>query len=352
MKLGYESPVTTIPNPFIDNYMSTCPPTYALIYFYSLRRVQDGEAMTMKNIASHFNILETDVHNAWRHWEKTGIVTIDGDAPEMNVTFLPPEQWGKITPMKISEKTTVKPSVRFIPVERPQYIVEELTQFREKSSEVKSLFNRAEETLGKLLTYHDMNVLFGFYDWLRLPVDVLDFLLAYCADHDHRDLRYIEKCAMDWADKGISDVNQAQEYLQTFDMDYRTILQTFGQNTGYPTPTQKKYIEKWRKEWKVSTTLIMEACDRSGVYSGKPKFAYVDKILTTWHNAGVTTMEGVLAMDEIFEKAKEAAKETAKTPIRPMKAKSTRFANFTQRKNDYSQFEQLQRDYILKELQG
>ncbi|MCL2189560.1 MAG: DnaD domain protein [Defluviitaleaceae bacterium] len=354
LRLGYESPVMAVPCPFIDQYMSACPPVYALIYLYSLRCMQGGEPVTTSALASRFNILETDVYNAWRHWEETGIVAIESPAPEMTIAFLPPEQWAvaKAVPKaapKVAQITAPAAEKNFTPAtERPVYNVDELTLFKEKSHEVAQLFNRAEETLGKLLTYHDMNVLFGFYDWLRLPVEVLDFLLVYCAEHNHRNLRYIEKCALDWADRGIDSAQKAREYTETFDTAYRAILQAMGQSGGHVTPSQKKYIEKWRTEWAMPLPLILEACDRASVQIGKPKFTYVDKIIAAWYNAGVKTLEAVHIADEEFTKGRESGKP----PLRIIKPKSTKFANFTQRVNDYSAIERKERELLLREMQG
>lgn len=356
MMFDYESTVLTVPALFIDHYMTACPSVYVLIYLYSLRRAGAGEAASATEIAAHFNILETDVHNAWRHWEAAGVVSVKETAGEMTVAFLPPEAWRKIThgthatdsppivalPSPVAHKNTVPFN------ERPLYNAQELTLFREKSKEVAHLFTRAEQTLGKLLTYHDMNVLFGFYDWLRLPVDVLDFLLLYCAEKDHRDLRYIEKCALDWADNGINNVEKARQYVQNFDNDYRAVLQAMGSNAGSPTPTQRKYIDKWREQWNMPTALILEACDRAGVQIGKPKFTYVDKIITAWHTAGIHTPEGVKTADEEFMKTREITI----TPMKTTRAKSNRFANFTQRKNDHAHLEKLQREYVLREMKG
>jgi len=343
VQMGFINSVVTVPCSFIDHYMNTCPPVYALIYLYSFRRAQAGAETTIKTLSTHFNVLETDVHNAWRFWENAGLVTVEGAAPEVTITFLAPEQWEKAETPAAPTPTPAK----IIVAERPGYTVEELTLLREKSKEVEQLFKHAEEMLGKLLTYHDMNVLFGFYDWLRLPVDVLAFLLAYCADHGHRDLRYIEKCALDWADRGIHTVEAAKEYTQGFDLDYRTILKAMGQNSGFPTKSQRKYIDKWRSEWNMSLTLIVEACDRAGLQIGTPKFTYVDKIIAAWFKAGITTMEGIAAADEEFTKTKTTA-----TASKAVKAKPTRFANFTQRKNDNTTFEKMERAYLLKELQG
>ena len=338
----YNHTILSVPSRFIDQYMLGCPPIYVLIYLHSLRRAAVGEALSHSEIAAHFNILESDVHNAWRHWAATGIVSLENDAAALKVVFLPQEKWGST-----EEKPTpvVKKAVAI--AERPHYTVDELTLFRHNSGEVEQLFSCAERALGKMLTYHDMNVLFGLYDWLRLPMDVLAFLLEYCAAEDKRDLRYIEKCALNWSDKGIDTVAKAQEQVQAFDTDYRAVLQAMGANAGFPTPTQKKYIDKWRKDWGMTTEIILEACDRAAVQIGKPKFTYVDKIIAAWHKAGAVTLAAIEAADKDFVKTREVAT----TPTRG-KAKPSRFANFTQRNNDYSKLEKLEREYMLREMKG
>ncbi|MCL2364570.1 MAG: DnaD domain protein [Defluviitaleaceae bacterium] len=370
LMFGYDQSVLPVPTPFIDRFMTGCPPLYPLIYLYSWRRAEAGEVISSSELAAFFNILETDVNNAWQHWKDMGVVSLDGDAEDMTIVFLHVSEWGegtnaavvkgmhneptpaKIpTPAKARAKTPDKSPAQSVPIgERPHYEVDELTLFRANSKEVACLFTAAEQALGKPLTYHDMNVLFGFYDWLRLPVDVLIYLLEYCAEKDHRDLRYIEKCALDWADKGIATVDDAKRYAQSFDGDYRAVLKAMGANATFPTPTQRKYIDKWRGEWAMTVKMILEACDRAAVQIGKPKFTYVDKIIASWFKAGITTLEGIKTADEAFIHNRDNHSQTSAAAIKPAtKAKPSRFANFTQRNNDYSRLEQLQREHMIRE---
>jgi DnaD/phage-associated family protein len=244
---------------------------------------------------------------------------------------------------------------QFVPAGRPQYTVEELTVYKQQSEEIERLFMYAEQALGKMLTYHDMNVLFGFYDWLRLPVDVIGYLLSYCADNGRRDLRYIEKAAIDWADRNIDDMEKALAYAGTFDRDYRGILKTMGQDTGYPSPTQQKYMEKWLGEYKMPAALVLLACDRAAAQIGKPTFAYVNKIIEGWNKKGINTIEGAEEEAKEFILKKEAAHkktEAAKGESNGRPPKNNRFINFKQRERDYEQLEKMEREYVLKSLQG
>ncbi|MCL2572360.1 MAG: DnaD domain protein [Defluviitaleaceae bacterium] len=353
MKLGYKASSLELPYIFIDNYLTGCAPVYPLIYIYSLRRLYGGEAVSMADISAHFGILDTDVVNAWRHFEKVGLVEVEGCPPDISITFLP------ITEPKVeTEKSKIieLPETQSLAqtgtkIEtRPQYTVQELSVYRTQSKDVERLFSKAETSLGKLLTYNDMNVIFGFYDWLRLPLDVIEYLFCYCQEHGHRNLRYIEKCAMDWSERDIDDLDKALTYVHTFDKNYRSILKQLGKS-GFPTPAQRKQMDKWLHEMNMPLSLILDACDRTALSADKPSLSYVDKILVKWHKQGITTIEGVKEDDAAFTQKKEE-KEEAKVTAKAPKPKNNRFINFDQRENDYTQIEQLERQYLLKQLKG
>jgi DnaD/phage-associated family protein len=250
----------------------------------------------------------------------------------MEITFLPLQETHK----KAAEPL---PESRPQPHEsRPQYTAQELACYRSESHDVERLFSHAEKTLGKLLSYNDMSAIFGFHDWLRLPIEVIEYLLTYCEENDHRNLRYMEKCAMDWADNNIGSIEEALLYVQNFDRDFKIILRHMGQVSGYPTPTHKKYMKKWLHQWNFPLEIITEACDRCVEQIAKPNFKYVDKILSEWHKKGITALKDIAAADEEFEK-------DSKKILRPS-PKQNRFANFNQRDNDYSQYEKLERAYL------
>lgn len=384
MSLDYNCPAVELPCAFIDRYMCTCTPVYALIYIYGFRQCADGAAVvSYQEISKAFQILETDVVNAWHYWENEGLIRLESNGDGLIITFLPvngveaeasPLSAGRnkaVLKQFVPKQTEAKRSAQgqspqqqteyqiprqtpqeqsspksFVPAGRPQYTVEELTVYRQQSRDIERLFKHAEQALGKLLTFHDMNVLFGFYDWLRLPVDVISYLLTYCAENDRRDLRYIEKAAMDWAENHIDDLDSALEYVQTFDRDYREILKAFGQTSGYPTPTQRKYIHKWLKDYAMPVEMLLEACDRAAVNTGKVTLKYVDKIIEGWRGKDIRTPDAAKAADEDFARKKLSAK------AEPKPVKTNRFVNFKQRERNYAELEKMEREYLMQSLKG
>jgi len=389
--------------------MTGCAPVYPLIYIFSLRHLMGGDTVSVQDISHHFQLTGTDVMAAWRHWERMGLVEIEGSGVDISITFLPipepvsghtalmmelvaaPKSEPTQLALPVDEKPTpvdnapvdnqakpsitnpnlpkplvdnhqeVKPTVEkpaaAAPVEsRPQYSVQELALYRSQSKDIERLFSKAEQALGKLLTYNDMNILFGFYDWLRLPSDVIEYLLTYCAEHGHRNLRYIEKCAQDWAEREIDDLEKAINYVYLFDKHYRSIMQRMGKLSSFPTPAQRKHIDKWLHEMYLPLDVVLEACDRTSLTAEKPSLSYVDKILTKWHKSGVSTMADVLQADEDYARQKEqkeqkGQKET-KSTTKTNKPKTNRFINFEQRENDYTQREKQERQYLLQRLKG
>jgi len=407
MQLGYKISALELPYQFIDHYMTGCQPVYPLIYIFSLRRLLGGDTVSVQDISQHFQLLDTDVMNAWRHWERVGLVSIEGSGIDISITFLPVrepmpvpistpvEKIIKISPEPVEKATAIvrttteisttsvdnstKPQITNPnlpkplvdnpikanpPVEksksltppegRPQYSVQELTLYRSQSKEIERLFSKAEQALGKLLTYNDMNIIFGFYDWLRLPSDVIEYLLSYCAEHGNRSLRYIEKCALDWAEREIDDLEKALDYVHLFDKHYRSILQRMGKLSSFPTPAQRKQIDKWLHEMYMPLDVVLEACDRTTLTAEKPSLSYVDKILTQWHKSGVSNLADVKEADDDYARQKEEKETKTKTPAKApkVKAKTNRFINFEQRENDYSQREKLERQYLLQRLEG
>jgi len=233
---------------------------------------------------------------------------------------------------------------RMMPTQ-PNYSVHELAEYKNNSREVAHLFAHAEQALGKLLSPTDMSKIFSFYDWLRLPFDVIEYLLSYCADNDKRGLKYIETCAIDWAERGIEDLVMALEYVQSFD-NYNSVLRRLGLKNV--TVTSKKSFERWTTEWQMPMELILNACDRA-IENNVPKITYVEGILKKWYDKGINTAEGVRRDDEAFESAKQLRIDShSQIETRSNKKK---FANFQQRDTDLSHIEQHAREYQMQKAQ-
>ena len=356
MRLGFQQSSLEIPYAFIDHYLTGCAPVYPLVYIYSLRRLLGGEPVTTHEIAAHFGLLVSDVENAWRHFEKVGLVQLEGDAPDFSITFLSvdePQERVQKPALAVVKKQPATETIAEEPTRKPTptYCKEELMAYRAQSNDIARLFDKAQQALGaRLLPWTDLSTIFSFHDELRLPIDVIECLLNYCEENGHRNIKYMEKCAVDWSDKGIDDVEKALVYVQAFDKRYRSILKHMGKLSTHPTPAQRKMMDKWFDEFNLPLDVVLAACDQTTVSAEKPSLSYVNKILIKWHKSGVVTLEAVNQANANFEEQKTEAAPAKKSKQSTPKPKSNRFINFQQRENDYSKIEQMEREYQMKLL--
>jgi DnaD/phage-associated family protein len=331
-----------LPCVFIDDYFTDCLPVYPLIYIWSLRRLLDGHSASLQEIGERFQLTEGDVKKAWQHWENVKLVSVSYANDEMEITFLPmsPRNSQPLTLLalpEVKEKTSSRPKKQI-------YSPPELECYSSESPDVKRLFKCAEKTLD-MPDHKDLNTIFYFYDGLRLPIDVIEYLLEYCAENDNRSLRYIEKCAIDWANNGIDSIEKAAQHVQNFDHNYREILNYLGKSPEIST-ARREYMNRWLHEWNMPLNLIEKACEKATLSDKKNHFRYVNTTLSGWRDKGITTLEEVAAADEEF------LKENQKTTTRASSAKPkpNRFVNYEQPEYDYEKIEKMERAYNDKLL--
>ena len=197
---------------FIETELPQAPPLYVSVYLMTLAIGQDA-----KKVAERLKATETDVLYAWGYWKGKG--------------YLQEEQ--RQEPQRPALASSVRPD--YSPRELALYI---------KNDKVRKLFDSAQKKLGKMLSQQDMSLLFSFYDWLGLPMEVIELLLSYCTASGHTGMRYIEKVAIGWAEEGVNTVEKAAEYIELRKTGYRSILQAFGQNR-MPVAAEEAYMKKW-----------------------------------------------------------------------------------------------------------
>lgn len=334
MTFQIESNMTPISNIFIEEYMPKAPAAYVVLFLYAFRHSIGGSAgYSMLKFAEDLDMLESDVKKAWKYWEEQGLLKLHEDG---KLEFLP----------IVSKKEEKKASIPVVMSRSPEYSPQEMAKYLENDI-VKGLFLSAQEHLGKLLTQHDMSIIFGFYDWLRFPVEVIEILLAYCVQNGHRNLNYIEKVALNWAEEGINTVSKAVEYIKLRQDGFREIFRAFGITGRMPTPAEESFIKKWTKEYALSMDILCLACEKTVLQTGKVSFAYADKILQSWKEQKVKNKADIQKLEESFAAAKKAKQiqnaSVQKTAVQPTKVvKQNRFVNYEQRTWDFQELERLE----------
>lgn len=339
---------TVISNRFIDEYMITANDAQLKIYLYLVRSMSAHLTTSISGIADLFNYTEKDILRALRYWEKQGLMALEYDNNKcltgIRLLDCKCENTAKgqhcLIPSANDEPTA--PLADVVPIsskaeresksaiEKPNYTLDELKAFKTNEATSRLLFI-TEQYLKKTLSANEVRTILFISDKLGFSEDLIDYLIQYCVDRDKKDLRYIEKVALSWADQGIKTPKQASRLSGKYDKAVYDVMKALGKN-GNPTETEAAFVKRWAKEYGFTPDVILEACRRTVLATDKHRFEYADRILISWLKAGVHHVSDIQPLDDSFKKNKNTKTAT-----------SNKFNQFQQ--NDYD-FASLERELI------
>ena len=191
--------------------------------------------------------------------------------------------------------------------ERPQYTEQDVITAMDGNQDFQSLYGEIQRVLGRTLSTEELKILLSFTHYLGLPAEVISLLVCYCKERARAkgnlrnpSLRSIEKEAYFWAEQGIDTMEEAVAYIQNQNLNrsrlshLMKILQIRGRNL---TPGEEKYAKSWL-EMGFDDEVIALAYERTCLNTGGLSWAYMNKILTRWSEAGLFTLKQVKANDK------------------------------------------------------
>ena len=331
-----------ISNEFLDTYMPRANGEFVKVYLLLLRISSlKGESLTLSHLADRLNCTENDIFRAIRYWEKEGLLLLETDGSgEITGLMLtsPAARDGSGSGSSVSEPVIIEtaspsPSGSEDSTRARGRISAERTAELIDKEEIMELNFIAEQYLGKPLTPSEIQKLLYFYDELHFTTDLISYLIEYCVGGDHKSMRYIEKVAYSWYDKGIRTVHDARNEVNNYNRDYYEILRAFGITGRNPAPAEITYMKKWLNTYKLPLPVVCEACGRTILGTGKPSFSYADGILKSWHTQGVRTPDDIARLD------RPPAAAPVKRPAAVPAKKKTGFDYQDQRSYNYSDLE-------------
>ncbi len=416
----------SVPNIFIDKYMTNANGEFVKVYLCLLRCMQSGLDTSISTIADYCALTENDILRALIYWNKANVLALEIEEEKISgIRFLDlnasnqkkselPKETSPVsvlaniptdtametaqTPDNRKKHTFTEPTVTETPqvsasiannritelsqisetvsnnalptmpqasANIPTNVVTELPQTSVNVSanilaetpqtsqtrktytldEVKTFRNNPDisELLFVLETYikHplspvEMNVVFFWMNELKFSKELAEYLIEYCVSGGHISLRYMEKVAINWAETGISTVEQAKQLTATRSKSYYAVVKAFGISGRNLTENEIAFITKWTKEYGFDLDIIQEACKRTISAIQKPSFEYADSILTSWKNKNVHAIKDIANIDATYNKNKKASSAANNVHV-----SRNRFNNFNQRTYDYDELEKL-----------
>ena len=195
------------------------------------------------------------------------------------------------------------------PDEIPQYRSEDIVRRCKENGEFAVVVAEAQTALTHTLSSVEMKTLFGIYDYLALPPEVIMMLIHYCVarcreqstpDHPRRpSMRNIEKEAYNWVHQEILTLDQAEEYIRR-QRERRDALGRAKAAVGIHgrelTPTETKYLSAWL-DMGFDEDALAIGYDRTITNTGALKWSYMNKIMQSWHEKGLHSAEEIESGD-------------------------------------------------------
>lgn len=185
-----------------------------------------------------------------------------------------------------------------------QYKSEDIVRRSREDEVFRMILDEARRVMGRNLSSVDMKLLFGVYDYLGLPSDVMMLMINYCGrlfEEKYRGQRrptakFIQKEADLWARQEIMTMEQAEAYMSRRDERRSRISQVkelLGIRGRELSVTERGYIDSWL-ELGFEDESLAEAYDRTVTNTGALKWGYMNKILLSWHEKGLHRLADIL----------------------------------------------------------
>ena len=318
--------IFAVPADLVDKHIRLANEHQLKVLLWILRNSPDNPDINAMCTALKIN--KDDAADYLQYWVLTGMLTVNGNAPAM--TSVPAS-----APVE-TKKQLESPKEEHIEIDiipsKPSSA--EIATRIEESPEIGYLFNEAQIKLGKTIGYDGQCTLLLLHDHYGLPAEVLFMLIEYCVSVGKTNYSYIATVGKDWGKREIDTLEKAAEQiaaLNSINKTWRVFAANAGISNPRPTTKQVPYLRKWSYEMKFSDEMIILAYEEMANHTGKLSFSYIDKIMTTWYNAGYKTPDDV----ERGAAAKSAAKASPPAAAAPKKIVGGREASY-----DLNEFEQ------------
>ena len=260
----------SLPEADADTLLSLRDGDCALLYLYILRA---GGALDEGRAARDLEISVEAVRAAAEALGRAGLLRLGADRP------LPPAE------------------------ELPEYSVRDIVERSKGDASFQALVAEAQRVLGHALSGADLKTLFGIYDRLGMPGDVIMLMINHVGETLRRrygegrlpTMHAVEKEAFRWVNREIFTSEQAESYMAEAEQRekeeerVRHLLQISGRR---PTPSERKYMDSWLTMGYGCDTLAL-AYDRTVVQTGRLSWAYMDKFIRNWYEKGLFTVEDI-----------------------------------------------------------
>ncbi len=290
-----------LPLRIIDKYLKTASGNdlKVLIYiFYS-----EAHSYTIENISENTAISCENVKKSLLFWEKENVFTL----PEKNFDSIKTPDF-EIT--DVLQEKVVEKVVEYKKITNVRYSPKDIENRVKEEDELRYLLQSLQQIYKRPINYKEQCSFINFYEFYRMPINVILLLTDFCVSAGKESVYYIEKIIADWTENSINTYELAENEIikmtdrTTFENKVKSALSLHFNLT----PKQKNMIEKWNN-LNISLDMIVFASEKCIDQNNKISFPYIDKILLNWAELAYKKREDV-PVNSSHKKKKEESENS------------------------------------------
>ena len=278
------SAVFTVPAEVADRHLKLARGEHIKVLLYIMRNMT--VPINTSVIAEAVGISEYDVKEALLYWADAGILICDGDLKEN----------AEIKPKTVNRAQ--KPTRR------------DVARRGNEDEKISYLLRETQMRLGRNLKSNETGTLVWLYDDEGLDVSLILMIVQYAAAHNKANIRFIESTAVDWINKGIDTVADADAELNRMamgDQAWKIVSSAFGLERRKLSKKETELSLLWVNDWKMSKEMLEAAYEECVNAKSKFSFPYTAKIIDSWHEKGFKTPKDIQKSKQDVEKEGYAA---------------------------------------------
>ncbi|MBR5370600.1 MAG: DnaD domain protein [Oscillospiraceae bacterium] len=281
-------------------------------------------ALTADAIASACKVRPENTEEALSFWQDANVLTVNRGLPAVSLTEAAPDNptaEQPPVPAQSAEEPAAKPKRAKKPPQtdssRFKLNPGEIAERTNSNPDIRDMFQGIESFAGTLKPTQ-MQSCIWMNEVLGLAPQVILMLCHYCHTVGHFAPRYWELIAQDWSDRGINTYTLAEQDIDRRQKSHTytgRLKRIFGMKPELdPTPNQQELFDSWQQAG-FSEDLVayaFERCrDKGNVES---PFSYVDGILKSWTQKGITTVEAAKLEGAEFAAAQKTKRSGSAAP--------------------------------------
>lgn len=240
---------------------------------------------------------EASVGASLSFWRGTGLIEAEEDLTEKKQDGQSKEKNLPAEPAQASSAPGEKPDKKLLPAdELPNYTTAELNGILNDRIEAAQLIDECQGLMGKMFNPHEVSIILGLLDYLKLDSEYIIILFDYCSRIGKKSLHYIRKLAFSLYDEDITETEELRLHIKKLEAVSEAeseIRRLFGMKSRALTTREKKFITSWVSVFGYGTDMIKKAYEITVDSTHEASLAYANAILERWNSEGIRTPEQV-----------------------------------------------------------